>query len=126
MQQNNMTSLQQMSSSSGVSTAQQNMMYLLHPSSNMDPGQGNALNSLQQVALGSVPQTPVSVSQQANMNALSSQSGVELVQYRSTGQSQLQVEVKPRRLVKFSMPTAQLICAACGVRSLPVLMPNDA
>ncbi|BBH04420.1 hypothetical protein Prudu_015559 [Prunus dulcis] len=103
VQQNNMASLQQSSMSSLSGTAQQNMMYWLQPSSNMfwlhpsynlDSGQGNTLNSLQQFALGSAPQTPVSASQQANMNALSSQSGVsilqvELVQYRSTSQSQL-------------------------------------
>ncbi|XP_021818037.1 mediator of RNA polymerase II transcription subunit 15a-like isoform X2 [Prunus avium] len=75
MQQNNMTSLQQMSSSSEVSTAQQRMMHLLQPSSNIESGQGFALNSLQQFALGSVPQTLVSASQEADMTALSSQSG---------------------------------------------------
>ncbi|KAB2616798.1 mediator of RNA polymerase II transcription subunit 15a-like [Pyrus ussuriensis x Pyrus communis] len=77
MQQNNMTSLQQnsMSSISGVSTAQQNMMNSLQPSTNLDSGQGNALNSLQQVLVGSIQQTPVSAPQLANMNGLSSQSG---------------------------------------------------
>ena len=75
MQQNNMTGMQQnsMSSLSGVSTVQQNMMNPLQPSSNMDPGQGNALNSLQQVPVGSIQQTSVSAPQQASMNALSSQ-----------------------------------------------------
>ncbi|KAK9941163.1 hypothetical protein M0R45_017784 [Rubus argutus] len=75
MQQNNMTDVQQnsMSSLSGVSTVQQNMMNPLQPSSNMDPGQGNTLNSLQQVPMGSIQQTSVSAPQQANMNALSSQ-----------------------------------------------------
>jgi PAX-interacting protein 1 len=75
MQQNNMTGMQQnsMSSLSGVSTVQQNMMNPLQSSSNMDPGQGNALNSLQQVPVGSIQQTSVSAPQQANMNALSSQ-----------------------------------------------------
>ncbi|CAL2262977.1 unnamed protein product [Prunus armeniaca] len=80
MQQNNMASLQQSSMSSLSGTAQQNMMYWLHPSYNLDSGQGNTLNSLQQFALGSVLQTPVSASQQANMNALSSQSGVSILQ----------------------------------------------
>ncbi|PQQ20321.1 hypothetical protein Pyn_16895 [Prunus yedoensis var. nudiflora] len=82
MQQSNMTSLQQssMSALSGVSTAQQNMMNSLPPSSNMDSGQGNALNSLQQVPVGSNQQTSVSAPQQANMNALSSQSGVNMLQ----------------------------------------------
>ncbi|XP_062012017.1 mediator of RNA polymerase II transcription subunit 15a isoform X2 [Rosa rugosa] len=82
MQQNNMTGMQQnsMSSLSGVSTAQQNMMNPLQPSSNMDPGQGTALNSLQQVPVGSIQQTPVSAPQQANMNALSSQNGINMLQ----------------------------------------------
>ncbi|ONH99394.1 hypothetical protein PRUPE_6G027900 [Prunus persica] len=89
LQQNNMARLQQSSMSSLSGTAQQNMMYWLQPSSNMfwlhpsynlDSGQGNTLNSLQQFALGSAPQTPVSASQQANVNALSSQSGVSILQ----------------------------------------------
>ncbi|XP_048425322.1 mediator of RNA polymerase II transcription subunit 15a-like [Pyrus x bretschneideri] len=78
-QNNNMTNLQEnsLSSISGVSssTAQQNMMNPLQPSTKLDPGQGNALNALQQVLLGSIQQTPVNVSQQVNMNAMSSPSG---------------------------------------------------
>ncbi|XP_068311053.1 mediator of RNA polymerase II transcription subunit 15a-like [Pyrus communis] len=78
-QNNNMTNLQEnsLSSISGVSssTAQQKMMNPLQPSTKLDPGQGNALNSLQQVLLGSIQQTPVNVSQQVNMNAMSSPSG---------------------------------------------------
>ncbi|KAL6275352.1 hypothetical protein ACE6H2_018953 [Prunus campanulata] len=50
------------------------------PSSNIESGQGFALNSLQQFALGSVPQTLVSASQEADMTALSSQSGVSMLQ----------------------------------------------
>jgi PAX-interacting protein 1 len=75
MQQNNMTNLQHnsMSSLSGVSTAQQNMMNSMQPGSNLDSGQGNGLSSLQQVAMGSLQQNPVSASQQANVNTLSSQ-----------------------------------------------------
>ncbi|XP_068310904.1 mediator of RNA polymerase II transcription subunit 15a-like isoform X1 [Pyrus communis] len=82
MQQNNMTSLQQNSMSliSGVSTALQNMMNSLQLSTNLDSGQGNALNSLQQVPVGSIQQTPVSAPQLANMNGLSSQSGVSMLQ----------------------------------------------
>ncbi|XP_062012022.1 mediator of RNA polymerase II transcription subunit 15a-like [Rosa rugosa] len=80
MQQNNMTGLQQnyMSSLSGVSTAQQNMMNRLQPSSNIYPGQGTALNSLQQVPVGSVQQASVSAPQQVNMNALPSQNGINM------------------------------------------------
>ncbi|KAH7573022.1 hypothetical protein JRO89_XS03G0052800 [Xanthoceras sorbifolium] len=82
MQQNNMTSLQHnvISSISGVSTAQQNMLNSLQPGSNLDSGQGNTMNSLQQVAVGSLPQNSVSASQQANINTLSSQSGVNMLQ----------------------------------------------
>ncbi|XP_041014898.1 mediator of RNA polymerase II transcription subunit 15a-like isoform X2 [Juglans microcarpa x Juglans regia] len=81
MQQNNMTSLQHNSLSlSGVSTAQQNMMNSLQPGSNLDSGQGNALSSLQPVAMGSLQQNPVSAPQQANVNNLSSQSGVNALQ----------------------------------------------
>ncbi|XP_050205171.1 mediator of RNA polymerase II transcription subunit 15a-like isoform X2 [Mercurialis annua] len=66
MQQNNMSSLQQtsVSSLSGVSTSQQNMMNSLQASSNLDSGQGNAMNSLQQVGMGSQQQNPASA---ANM-----------------------------------------------------------
>ncbi|XP_050140360.1 mediator of RNA polymerase II transcription subunit 15a-like isoform X4 [Malus sylvestris] len=85
-QNNNMTNLQENSLSSisrvSSSTAQHNMMNPLQPSTKLDPGQGNALNSLQQVLLGSNQQTPVNVSQQVNMNsnAMSSQSGVSKLQ----------------------------------------------
>ncbi|KAK2643995.1 hypothetical protein Ddye_019190 [Dipteronia dyeriana] len=80
MQQNNMTSLQHnaISSISGVSTAQHNMINSLQSGS--DSGQGNTLNSLQQVAVGSLPQNSVTASQQANINTLSSQSGVNMLQ----------------------------------------------
>ncbi|KAL5855454.1 hypothetical protein ACOSQ4_005256 [Xanthoceras sorbifolium] len=39
----------------GVSTAKQNMLNSLQPGSNLDSGQGNTMNSLQQVAVGSLP-----------------------------------------------------------------------
>ncbi|KAB2028867.1 hypothetical protein ES319_D05G125200v1 [Gossypium barbadense] len=82
MQPNNMTSLQHntLSSLPGVSTAQQTMLNSLQPGSNLDPGQGNALGSMQQVAPGSLQQNPVSTSQQANLNSLSSQSGLSVLQ----------------------------------------------
>ncbi|MFQ6638999.1 hypothetical protein Gotur_016886 [Gossypium turneri] len=71
MQPNNMTSLQHntLSSLPGVSTAQQTMLNSLQPGSNLDPGQGNALGSMQQVAPGSLQQNPASTSQQANLNS---------------------------------------------------------
>ncbi|XP_039026061.1 mediator of RNA polymerase II transcription subunit 15a-like isoform X2 [Hibiscus syriacus] len=75
MQPNNMTSMQHNSLSPGVSTAQQTKLNSLQPGSNMDSGQGNTLVSMQQVASGPLQQNPVSTSQQANFNSLSSQSG---------------------------------------------------
>ncbi|TXG72607.1 hypothetical protein EZV62_001186 [Acer yangbiense] len=82
MQQNNMTSLQHnaISSISGVSTAPHNMLNSLQSGSNLDSGQGNTLNSLQQVAVGSLPQNSITASQQTNINTLSSQSGVNMLQ----------------------------------------------
>ncbi|KAH6819106.1 hypothetical protein C2S51_002709, partial [Perilla frutescens var. frutescens] len=49
-QQNNLTNLQHntLSSGSSVSNSRQNMLDGLQPGSNIDPGQGNALNPMQQ------------------------------------------------------------------------------
>ncbi|XP_030492178.2 mediator of RNA polymerase II transcription subunit 15a isoform X1 [Cannabis sativa] len=82
MQQNNYTSLQQntLSPLSGVSTTQQNVMNPLQSSSNVDSGQGNAMNSLQQVSSNSLQQIPVSAPQHANINAMSSQNGINVLQ----------------------------------------------
>ncbi|XP_062092601.1 mediator of RNA polymerase II transcription subunit 15a [Humulus lupulus] len=82
MQQNSMTGLQQNSLSplSGVSTTQQNVMNSLQPSSNVDSVQGNAMNSLQQVSSNSLQQNPVSAPQHANINAMSSQNGINVLQ----------------------------------------------
>ncbi|KAK2973641.1 hypothetical protein RJ640_014969 [Escallonia rubra] len=82
MQQNTMNSLQHNSLSPllGVSNAQQSMMNSLLPSSTLDPGQNNALNTLQQVAVGSLQQDPVSGPQQVNLNPLSSQGGMNRLQ----------------------------------------------
>ncbi|XP_022860694.1 mediator of RNA polymerase II transcription subunit 15a-like isoform X1 [Olea europaea var. sylvestris] len=82
VQQNNVTnSLSNSSSSvSGVSNSRQNMMDALQSGSTMDPGQGNALNSLQQVAMGSLQQNPASGPQQVNMNSVSSHSGLSTLQ----------------------------------------------
>ncbi|KAJ6942186.1 hypothetical protein NC652_008101 [Populus alba x Populus x berolinensis] len=58
MQQNNMSSLlhNSLSTLSGDSTSQSNMMNPIQPGSNLDSGQGNALSSLQQTPVGSVQQ----------------------------------------------------------------------
>ncbi|OAY36943.1 mediator of RNA polymerase II transcription subunit 15a [Manihot esculenta] len=81
MQQNNMSNLQHNSLSSlSGSTSQQNMMNSLQPASNLDSSQGNAMSSLQLAAVGSLQQNPVSTTQQANINNLSSQSGVNMLQ----------------------------------------------
>ncbi|KAG2723184.1 hypothetical protein I3843_02G137400 [Carya illinoinensis] len=82
MQQNNMTSLQHnsLSSLSGVSTTQQNMMNSLQPGTNLDSGQGNTMRQVQPGAMGSLQQNPVTSSQQANVSTLSSQSGLRGLQ----------------------------------------------
>ncbi|KAL4334639.1 hypothetical protein GQ457_07G032460 [Hibiscus cannabinus] len=82
MQPNNITSMQHNSLSSlpVASTAQQTMLNSLQPGSNLDPGQGNALGSMQQVATGPLQQNLVSNSQQANISSLSSQSGITVLQ----------------------------------------------
>jgi len=79
MQQNNMANMQH-NSLSGVSTAQQSKMNSMQPNTNLDSGLGNAVNSLQQVPGSSLQQNPVSAPQQTNVNPLSSQSGVNVIQ----------------------------------------------
>ncbi|XP_060182673.1 mediator of RNA polymerase II transcription subunit 15a isoform X2 [Lycium barbarum] len=82
MQQNNLTNLQH-NSLSGVSTisnSQQHMINTGQPGSSVDLGQGNSLNSLQQVATSSLQQNPVNSPQQVNISSLSSQSGSNPVQ----------------------------------------------
>ncbi|XP_057733213.1 mediator of RNA polymerase II transcription subunit 15a-like [Arachis stenosperma] len=79
MPQNNITSLQH-NSNSGLSAGQQNMMNSMQPGSNMDPGQGNSTNSLQQVPVSSLQQNPVSTPQQTNLNSMSLQGGMNVVQ----------------------------------------------
>ncbi|KAJ6932244.1 hypothetical protein NC651_007842 [Populus alba x Populus x berolinensis] len=82
MQQNNMSSLlhNSLSTLSGDSTSQSNMMNPIQPGSNLDSGQGNALSSLQQTPVGSVQQNLVSISQPTNVNTLSTQSGASMLQ----------------------------------------------
>lgn len=81
-QQNNLTNMQHnsLSSVSNVQNPRQNMMDPLQPGSNIDPGQGNALTQMQQVAMSSLQQNPVSGSQQMNMNSISSQNGLTSLQ----------------------------------------------
>ncbi|XP_024448048.1 mediator of RNA polymerase II transcription subunit 15a isoform X3 [Populus trichocarpa] len=82
MQQNNMSSLLHnfLSTLSGDSTSQSNMMNPIQPGSNLDSGQGNALSSLQQTPVGSVQQNLVSISQPTKINTLSTQSGGSMLQ----------------------------------------------
>ncbi|XP_073261918.1 uncharacterized protein [Populus alba] len=82
MQQNNMSSLlhDSLSTLSGDSTSQSNMMNPIQPGSNLDSGQGNALSSLQQTPVGTVQQNLVSISQPTNVNTLSTQSGASMLQ----------------------------------------------
>jgi PAX-interacting protein 1 len=56
------------------------MMNPIQPGSNLDSGQGNALSSLQQTPVGSVQQNLVSISQPTNVNTMSTQSGVSMLQ----------------------------------------------
>ncbi|KAF4347732.1 hypothetical protein G4B88_017811 [Cannabis sativa] len=87
MQQNNYTSLQQntMSPLSGVSTPQQNVMNPLQSSSNVDSGQGNAMNSLQQVSSNSLQQIPLKSSSSFAMssNQLLQASSPQILQHSS-------------------------------------------
>ncbi|XP_011014848.1 PREDICTED: mediator of RNA polymerase II transcription subunit 15a-like isoform X1 [Populus euphratica] len=82
MQQNNMSSLlhNSLSTLSGDSTSQSNMINPIQPGSNLDSGQGNALNSLQQTPVGSVQQDLMSISQSTNVNTMSTQRGASLLQ----------------------------------------------
>lgn len=82
MQQSNMSSLQHGSvpSLSAITSSQQSMGNSLQPGSNLGSGQGNAPNSMQQVAMASMQQNPVSAPQQGNMASLQTQSGVNLLQ----------------------------------------------
>ncbi|KAL3567308.1 hypothetical protein D5086_029959, partial [Populus alba] len=82
MQQNNMSSLlhNSLSTLSGDSTSQSNMMNPIQPGSNLDYGQANALSSLQLTPVGSVQQNLVSISQPTNVNTLSTQSGASMLQ----------------------------------------------
>ncbi|KAJ6932338.1 mediator of RNA polymerase II transcription subunit 15a-like isoform X1 [Populus alba x Populus x berolinensis] len=82
MQQNNMSSLlhNSLSTLSGDSTSQSNMMNPIQPGSNLDSGKGNALSSLQQTPLGSVQQNLMSISQPTNVNTMSIQSGASMLQ----------------------------------------------
>ncbi|XP_006359329.2 mediator of RNA polymerase II transcription subunit 15a-like isoform X1 [Solanum tuberosum] len=82
MQQNNFTNLHH-DSLSGVSTnsnSQQDMINTIQPGSNLDLGQGNSLNSLQQVSTGSLQQNHVNRRRQVNIRSLSPQSGTNPVQ----------------------------------------------
>ncbi|CAL0332342.1 unnamed protein product [Lupinus luteus] len=80
MQQNNSMASMQRNSTSSVSTTQQNMMNSMQPGTNIDSGQGNAMNSTQQVLVSSLQQNPISAPQQPNINSLSSQGGVNVIQ----------------------------------------------
>ncbi|KAL9463036.1 hypothetical protein AB3S75_000948 [Citrus x aurantiifolia] len=82
MQQNNVTNVQHnsVSSVSGVSTSQQNMLNSVQPGPNMDSGQGTSLSSMHQVNAGSLQQNSVSAPQQASINSLPSQCGVNMLQ----------------------------------------------
>lgn len=73
---NNMSSLQH-NSMPGVSTAQQVIMNPMQPGGNLDSGQGNHLNSLQQVPASALQQNTISTPQQTNMNPISTQNVIQ-------------------------------------------------
>ncbi|XP_075511043.1 mediator of RNA polymerase II transcription subunit 15a-like isoform X6 [Primulina tabacum] len=77
-QQNNLNNLQHNSlpSVSAISNSRQNMMDTLQPGSNVEPGQSNSLNSIQQVPMSSLQQNLVTGPQQMNINSISSQNGL--------------------------------------------------
>ncbi|XP_075474379.1 mediator of RNA polymerase II transcription subunit 15a-like isoform X2 [Primulina tabacum] len=77
-QQNSLNNLQHnsLSSVSAVSNSRQNMMDTLQPGSIVEPGQGNSLNSIQQVPVSSLQQNLVTGAHQMNMNSISSQNGL--------------------------------------------------
>ncbi|XP_049354433.1 mediator of RNA polymerase II transcription subunit 15a-like, partial [Solanum verrucosum] len=82
IQQNNFTNLHH-DSLSGISTnsnSQQDMINTIQPGSNLDLGQGNSLNSVQQVSTGSLQQNHVNRRRQVNISSLSPQSGTNPVQ----------------------------------------------
>ncbi|XP_051145563.1 mediator of RNA polymerase II transcription subunit 15a-like isoform X2 [Andrographis paniculata] len=74
--QNSMSNVQYSSVSSGASNSRANMMDGLQPGSNIETGQGNAMNQMHQVSMSSLQQNPVSSPQQTNINPVSSQSGL--------------------------------------------------
>ncbi|KAK4746955.1 hypothetical protein SAY87_025992 [Trapa incisa] len=82
VQQNNLTSMQHgsMNSFPGVAIGLQNMMNTLQSNSSTESWQGGTMNSLQQVAAGSMQQNPASAQQQINARAMSSQSGLTILQ----------------------------------------------
>lgn len=90
MQPNNMGNLQQNSavSLSGGSNAQQNMMNSIQPNSNLDPGQNNTMNSLQQVSSGSLQQNTASGPQQVNINPMSLQANPNMLQHQHIKQQE--------------------------------------
>ncbi|CAJ1951339.1 unnamed protein product [Sphenostylis stenocarpa] len=94
MQQNNIASSQH-NPLSGISTGQQKMNSM-QPGTNLDSGQGNSVNSLQQVPMSSLQQTSVSTPQQTNINSLQSQGGANMSQQNSlqSGSSALQHQLK--------------------------------
>ncbi|XP_049390566.1 mediator of RNA polymerase II transcription subunit 15a-like [Solanum stenotomum] len=82
MQQSYLTNLQQYSLSgvSTISNSQQHMINVVKPGSRWDLGQGNSLNSPQQVATGSLQQNPVNSLQHDNISSFSTQGGMNPVQ----------------------------------------------
>ncbi|KAG5608859.1 hypothetical protein H5410_020140 [Solanum commersonii] len=80
MQRNNLTNLQH-NSLSGVSTnSNTHIINSVQPGFNLDLGQSNSLNSLQQVSTGFLQQNPVNNLQHGNRSSFSTQSGTNPIQ----------------------------------------------
>nr|KYP35225.1 hypothetical protein KK1_043754 [Cajanus cajan] len=115
MQQNNIASLQHNSLSS-VSTGQQNMMNSMQPGTNLDSGQVNSVNSLQQVPMSSLQQNPATTAQQTNNNSLSSQGMVVkpgvFQQHLASGQHSTYSHQQLKQGSAFPVSSPQLLQAA--------------
>ncbi|CAH2080569.1 unnamed protein product [Thlaspi arvense] len=112
MPQNNVAGLQHnsLSSLSGVPNASQSMINSIQPTSNMDSGQGNAQNALQQAAVGSLQQNPVSAPQQMRQQMAVKSGGFP--QHHSVGQRAAYHGQQLKSGAQFPISSPQLLQAA--------------
>ncbi|KAK4761769.1 hypothetical protein SAY87_029653 [Trapa incisa] len=100
MQQNTLTGMQHgsISSFSGVTNAQQPMVSSLQPNPSMESGQGNSMNSLPQITVGSMQQNPVSAPQMLNDNAMSLHDGGNMLPQSNVNSIQANTNILPQNL----------------------------